>query len=130
MKFWKIYAFHNYEICLCFEICFSSTFCLTVLFLLFFSVSCNEFVILFMLCLQVAPYERPALSKAYLFPEGKSCYLYYTCCVLLSNSNCLRLNLISLSPYRFCIMKVVFCRNCKTSRIPCLCWKWRGEITS
>lgn len=34
----------------------------------FFRVSYSKLV--FLLFLQVAPYERPALSKAYLFPEG------------------------------------------------------------
>jgi hypothetical protein len=104
----------------------------------FFTVSYSKLV--FLLFLQVAPYERPALSKAYLFPEGNlvnttnNFFLHagLFCCTPLTgfywHQTWFLFHLYSrqlCSPW-----KLVSCRNCKTSRIPCLCWKWRGEITS
>lgn len=39
---------------------------------------------------QVAPYERPALSKAYLFPEGELFQLI----LLITNRNCITVKLV------------------------------------
>lgn len=36
---------------------------------------------------QVAPYERPALSKAYLFPEGKQFIFYLLNAILVMSFN-------------------------------------------
>jgi hypothetical protein len=48
---------------------------MTVIFQLILTTKCILCII--KLKFQVAPYERPALSKGYLFPQGKCLFLFY-----------------------------------------------------